>query len=55
MRTIIKNHQTVHIARNTHNKRSPQITVNEIKRMHNLRGGIRIREPNMMTQLTDMA
>lgn len=48
MRAIIKNHKIILIGQNIQNKRGPQITVNEIKMVHNLTG-VRKREPNMTT------
>lgn len=50
MRAIIKNHQIIFITRNTDNGRDPQITVYDIKIMHNLRGA-RARKSNMTTKL----
>lgn len=48
MRVIIKNHQIILIAQNTHNRRNPQIALNEIKSMHSVRGAGK-GEPNMTT------
>jgi hypothetical protein len=53
VREIIDHFQVVLVARDTGNKRSPQITVNKIKGMRRMRR--RKRKANMVTQLARMA
>jgi hypothetical protein len=45
---IIKNHQVIFISENIDKRRGSQITVNEIKSMHDL-GGAREDKSNIMT------
>jgi hypothetical protein len=54
MSTIIKNNQVVLITKNTHDRRCPKITVDQIKRSYNPRRGTRKRKSNMSIQLTRM-
>jgi hypothetical protein len=54
VREIIDHFQVVLVARDTGNKRSPQITVNKIKGMRRMRRR-RKRKANMATQLARMA
>jgi hypothetical protein len=54
VRKIIDHYQAVLVARNTRNRRSPQITVNKIKGMHRMRRRGRKRKANMATQLAHM-
>jgi hypothetical protein len=51
VREIIDDHQIILITRNVEYRRSPHITVDKIKSMHNMRRRRRKRKPNMTTKL----